>query len=422
MGSVRYVRTSHLPASTVMTSTPRPSHRSPRSRLTFWLAFAFALLAPALLAAQTPDSTARDTTARDAVVAQDTTSGRPATHTVKKGDTLWDLARVYLGDPFLWPEIYRINTTVVEDPHWIYPGEVLRLPGGNGGEPVVVAEGPTQVDSGPAGPTGPVEELPAETSGPTMFSRAGQSRVALGSRRLSDTPIDPPPVVREWEYYAAPFVLNAQQRRGAGLLVESSEMPGIASARGRSAVQTYELVYVRIRGEVPARGSRYLVFRDGPDIDGVGRLVIPTGVAVVEAAREGEAASLRVVRHFHDVHLGDRLIPLESFTPAPAQARTPIEGGAESRIAYIVGEPDLASIQHYIIVKVGARDGVRTGDAFEIFRERKRGALGDRLPEERIAEATAVRVDERSATLIVTGQRHPAIREGARTRVIARMP
>ena len=43
-------------------------------------------------------------------------------HTIVKGDTLWDLAAHYLGDPFLWPQIWERNP-YIKDSHWIYPGD-----------------------------------------------------------------------------------------------------------------------------------------------------------------------------------------------------------------------------------------------------------------------------------------------------------
>lgn len=50
----------------------------------------------------------------------------PPSHTVRKGDTLWDICDDYFDNPWQWPRVWSYNPEIV-NPHWIYPGEVVRL-------------------------------------------------------------------------------------------------------------------------------------------------------------------------------------------------------------------------------------------------------------------------------------------------------
>ncbi|AWL10537.1 Phage-like element PBSX protein XkdP [Saliniradius amylolyticus] len=74
----------------------------------------------------------------------------PETYVVKKGDTLWDISGMYLDNPWFWPELWRHNTTI-ENPHLIYPGDVLRLKFDDAGEPVLLVESKPELILSPQG-------------------------------------------------------------------------------------------------------------------------------------------------------------------------------------------------------------------------------------------------------------------------------
>lgn len=50
------------------------------------------------------------------------------TYTVKSGDTLWNIAKKYLGNGSKYTEIYNKNKNKIQNPNLIYPGQVLTLP------------------------------------------------------------------------------------------------------------------------------------------------------------------------------------------------------------------------------------------------------------------------------------------------------
>jgi hypothetical protein len=178
-------------------------------------------------------------------------------------------------------------------------------------------------------------------------------------------------------------------------------------------------------------GDRYLAYTEGAIIDGLGQLMVPTGILEVvrlpEPVRFGRdvAGVARVVRLFRDLREPHRLIPFDpTLAIASGRARRMLpEGAPISRVRWVVNEPVLPSVQAYVVIEASSRASVRVGDEFAIFEPRRSGAEGEpTLPETPIGVAQAVRVTPYGTTAIIIKHQQPAIRPGAHARVSAKTP
>src|SRR5215216_3101891 len=92
------------------------------------IAAALAIVSSTALAQNPPAPTKPSTQKPGPTITSVKAGPNEVVHVVKRGDTLWDLAKAYLKNPFRWPEVFQRNTDIVENPHWIYPGETIRIP------------------------------------------------------------------------------------------------------------------------------------------------------------------------------------------------------------------------------------------------------------------------------------------------------
>jgi hypothetical protein len=317
---------------------------------------------------------------------------------------------MYLNDPFLWPEIYRLNTEIVEDPHWIFPGEVLALPDpASLGVPIM----PTTAD----------DVAPGAMTGPTVFTSATPTRAAgvAASSRIALR--QPAPPIREWEYYAAPWVDREGGPRGSGKIVDGVAIPGIGTEVEHDRLQFQDRVYITPPASaLPQPGDRYLTYTHGPVLPRLGQVMIPTGIVEVERVGVGEATTVRIVRQFDEIKVSHFVMAMDTLQMPVGGELTTVELGVTARIQWMRGDPVLAWVQQYVVLDASARDGIRLGDRFTFVRGRVRGPGNVMLPEEQIAEAQVIRVTDRAVTAIVVAQTHPAIREGTLARLTGRMP
>jgi hypothetical protein len=333
-------------------------------------------------------------------------SAAERTHRVREGDTLWDLSRAYLNDPFLWPEIYRLNPDIVEDPHWIYPGELLRLPSGAAEAPAALA----------------IAErvMPVETVFDAPVARPVRAPILLVHGDAA-----PPRVLAlsEHELLAAPWIDRMGAPSGAGQLLKSVAPSGIAFSDLPEFLQVFDRIYATLpSGSVGAIGERYLVVAQGQMLTDTTRMIVPTGIVEVERRPDGEAATVRVLRLFGPMKLGQRLIPLPMLSIPDEILPTPRDLGVMTSVVWISGQDILPTLQDYLALGVSSREGISLGDQFTLVLPRRTMENGQALPEEPIALARVVRVSDFGATVMLIDQRHPAIAVGTRARLSAKMP
>ncbi|HET9274733.1 MAG TPA: LysM peptidoglycan-binding domain-containing protein, partial [Gemmatimonadales bacterium] len=362
---------------------------------------------------------------------------KPKTHTVKKGDTLWDIAGAYLRDPFQWPRIYRLNTDVVEDPHWIYPGEVLRLEGDT-----TVTAVPSQETPAPAQPADTAAQ-PADTAGAQAADTAAAPAEAYGAadttdgygmelfrrRRVANLENAfklyrdvKPPLLREQDFHASGF-LSEEEALPYGSLLGAVTPEQIETIRARAALQLFTRVGLRApEGGSYAPGDSLLVVARRVAPPGYGEIVVPTGMIKV-TGQNGDQMVGEIIQVWGTIRDGQSLLPAEKFrTPGPVEYQ-PVAEGTEGRILLPRDPAELRHPDQVLFLDIGKNVGVQPGDLFEARRDPgPQWASAADAVDELMATLQVVHVRERTATVRVMGVISPAIRPGTRVKQVARLP
>ncbi len=306
----------------------------------------------------------------------------PEQHIVVKGDTLWDISNTFLSNPWMWPEIWHVNPQI-ENPHLIYPGDVIRLVYFDG-KPRVVVDTSNRVvklspqirtlDSGEAIPSIPLDKIN------NFLSR---SRIVTAE-----------------ELERAPHVVSGEAKR-------------LVLGKG-------DRLYAR--GEFDTEVSVYGVYRKGDtyvdpvtgDLLGIQAIDIGSGKM---RALEGDIATLLMTRTTEEVRVGDRLLSEEERAVDSTFFPSAPDGEVNANIIAVEGGVTQVGKMDVVVINRGDREGMQVGNVLAVYK--RGGTVTDRvkgdkvtLPDERAGLVMVFRTFEKlSLGLVLEADRPLAIKD-----------
>ncbi len=308
-----------------------------------------ALAATARFPITTQQRNAAQQVAQAGVALDDLVPNAPESHTVRRGDTLWDISKLFLKSPWRWPQLWGMNLDQIRNPHLIYPGQVLVLDKSGGRARLRLAQ-----NVGGAVPT-------------VKLSPRVRSEV-MDNGAIASIPL----------HLIGPFLNEA-------VVFESNELDKapriVATQEGRVLLSRGERAYVR--GDL--RGARdFRVFREArPLLDPTTQELLGYEgqyVGTAELLREGgltpsadgkstdvvpATVSIKTIRQ--EAGLGDRLwqTPAADWTAyvprAPAQV-------VDGRIVSIYGQALSAGQNQIVAINKGRADAVERGHVLALWR------------------------------------------------------
>jgi hypothetical protein len=288
----------------------------------------------------------------------------PTQYTVVEGDTLWDIAGMFLEEPWLWPEVWQINPQI-EDPDLIYPGDTIELAYVDGNPVLRLSRGaaPEGIRTVRLSPQVRRESL----SGPNPISAIPLDQIAA---YLSGNSI-----VSEASFESAPYILGG--REGREFLAAGDD----ALARGTwtDGVALYDIV----------RRGRELEDPDTEEVLGVEGVLVGTATL---ARSDDDQAALTITSSELEIRPGDRLLPRvalglnESYLPVPPAF------AVDAAIVSIGTGRQIGGIYDTLVINVGANDRIAVGqllavqDESEVFDDQ----IGERSSWQRLKHALGI--------------------------------